>query len=145
MRYQELPHSCGAAAVLNAARCFGKRVAERSARALAGTTTDGTSEHGILGALAGVGLKGTVFSSADFRLAIAAVAEPPAILCVQNSQHWVVVAGRTDGGRRWIIVDGARTKENTRENGVRVFDRRGLRRAWVTKAGVYFGILVSRP
>lgn len=145
MRFQTQEGACGAAAVVNVARCFGRRIAERNVRPVAGTTEDGTPEGGILRALAAVGLSGTPFSSPDFRLALAAIADTPAILCVQNSGHWIVVAGRTDGGRRWVVIDSSRTKANVRENGVAVWDRRALRRAWFcSRSGVFYGVLVSR-
>lgn len=146
MRYQERTFSCGAASVLNAARCFGRRIPERIVRSVAETTPEvGTNDDGIVRALAVAGLHGTVFASSDFRVAIAALADTPAIICVQNLQHWVTVIGRTDGGRRWIIVDSARTKANIRENGVAVLDKKALKKAWQTRNGEFGGILVTRP
>ena len=46
MRYQQRPYSCGAAAVVNALRCYGKRIPEKLVRSRAGTTKkDGTQEE----------------------------------------------------------------------------------------------------
>lgn len=144
MRYQERSWSCGAAAVVNAALCFGRRVPERLVRTVAETTPDGTDEGGIVRALCTLGLKGTIFNGVDFRFALACVADTPAIVCAYNLQHWVTLAGRTDGGRRYIVIDSSNVKRNVRENGVAVLDRRGLRKIWQTRNGEFFGILVTR-
>lgn len=142
MRFQETTYSCGAAAVLNAARCFGKRIPERVARAVAGTTKEGTDEYDIDGALDALGFKGVLFQTDNFDRAVKWMAESyPAIVCVDNDSHWVVVIGQVD--QRFIVIDSIRTRENMRENGVRIMSARELKRVW-KKDERFFGVAVRR-
>lgn len=154
MRFQETEYSCGAAAVLNAARCFGKRIPERIARSIAETTPDGTDDSGIIKALNILGLEGTAFEYPFFDNAMEEVRDNlnyfqgnPTIICIQNLQHWVVVVGGTDSYDRYIVVDSARTKKNMKENGVQVLSEKELRKLWQTrKSGCgFFGITIRRP
>lgn len=148
MRYQQLPFSCGAAAVTNAIRCFGKRVPERVVRARAGTCFElGTQDEGMIAALATFGLKGTAFDEKNRGLAMNilvshAIEGDPVILCVQNLQHWVTIIGMI--GDRFILVDPANTVENKKENGIHVLSQKTLSKIWQSKNGSFSGIVVRK-
>lgn len=153
MRFQETSYSCGAAAILNVARCFGKRIPERVARSIAETTPDGTDEDGIINALATLGLEGKKFSEQYFDSAIEYIRKNlnasngyPSIICTQNMQHWVVIIGGTDNYERYIIIDSSRTKRNLKENGIQILSKKELRKIWQERGTPtsFFGITVQR-
>jgi len=155
MRYQCDYYSCGAAAVVNALRCLGRRVSERSVRSWANTTeADGTNEAGICAAIKGLGFEALVFDS-DYReeavekLQAALFYGNPVILCTQNSQHWVTVVATLDKERRYLVVDPARTIRNLSENGVTALSQRELVKTWQSRnnsapGAAFFGIVVKR-
>lgn len=152
MRYQETSFSCGAAAVLNAARCLGKRIPERSIRAIADTTPDGTDDSGIIKALTVLGLEGWTFEENHASCAVEKITNNlhstvglPTIICTMNLQHWVVVIATTDNQDRFVVVDSSRTKKNMKENGVQVLSKKELIKTWQTRSGKFFGIVVRRP
>jgi ABC-type bacteriocin/lantibiotic exporter with double-glycine peptidase domain len=150
MKYQEKSYSCGAAVVLNAARCFGKRIPERIIRSIAETTSDeGTQEDGIVRALGILGLTAHAFTIPDFDLALeqirlGLVTGNPTILCTWNLQHWVLVIGATDNFTRYIIIDSSNSKRNKKENGVRILLTSELRRSWQMRKGGFYGINIRR-
>lgn len=149
MRYQSTSYSCGAAAVLNASRCFGKRTSERMIRSVAETTPDGTDDLGIVKALNTIGLVGYAFEEIDPDQAIYRIREElrwlnPTIICTQNLQHWVLVAAGTDNFNRYMIIDSARTQKNIKENGIHILSEKELKQAWQTRQGLFFGIHVAR-
>ena len=149
MRYQQRPYSCGAAAVVNALRCYGKRIPEKLVRSRAGTTKkDGTQEEPMKEALKSFGFTGDSF---DHRVLATAVDElqvhvgfgRPIVICVQKDQHWVVIVGML-GPDRYVVIDSARTEYNKEENGVRVLSRKQLSKFWKNKRGVYSGFAVKK-
>lgn len=148
MRFQQTDYSCGAAAVINVALCFGKRLPERSVRAIAETTPEqGTDEAGIIKALAIFNLVGVAFEETDLDVAVGRLQtqiynREPAIICTQQLQHWIAVIGAV--ADRFIIIDSSRTKVNLRENGVRVLTIKELKKTWRARGDRYFGILI-RP
>jgi ABC-type bacteriocin/lantibiotic exporter with double-glycine peptidase domain len=145
MRYQKDSYSCGAAAVVNALRCFGKKVPERNVRAFSSTTQEkGTDEHGIIAALRGLGFDGQSFETEKSDEAVAGLATNmrkghPVIICTQNLQHWVTVVGMA--GDRFVVFDPARTKGNKSENGVHVYTHKQLSKTWQARNGKLFGVI----
>jgi ABC-type bacteriocin/lantibiotic exporter with double-glycine peptidase domain len=147
MRFQRDGHSCGVLAILNAAKAIGVRLSEREIRKHSGTTTDGTTQHGILNALERLGLKGTEIKQTDkdeaFASVIDAVDEGKAvILAVEEDQHWV--AGIGTCGKRLVTFDSWNSKDNVAEAGVEVWDARTLRKWWTKVDGQFYGIIVER-
>ncbi len=136
MKFQALPYSCGAAAVVNALRCLGKKVSETRVRALAGTTeADGTPPSGIREAIVALGYEAADFEFTSRRQAVKklekALAEGnPVIICTQNWQHWITVVAGLDGFRRFLVADPANTVKNLAENGTSTLSRRELLKTW---------------
>lgn len=133
MRYQARQWSCGPAAIVNAARALGIRVAEGRVRALAGTTEDGTDEDELIAAIRGISLKATPHHSADQSAAWAFVRANvldgrPCVICIDQWRHWVTVIGIV--GDRIILCDPIDTKKNASENGIYSLSRPDLLRRW---------------
>lgn len=133
MRYQARAWSCGPAAVVNACRALGFRVAEGRIRALAGTTQDGTDESEMISAVRSLGLTATEHRGADQAAAWAFVRANvldghPVVVCIDQWQHWVTVVGIC--GDRVLLVDPANTKKNEAENGIHSLTRPDLLRRW---------------
>ncbi len=134
MRYQEESWSCGAAALVNAARALGKRVAEGRVRSVSGTThDDGTAEDGLISGARELGLTATEHHSADSAAAWAFVRSNvlegrPCLICVDSWGHWVTVVGLV--GDRVLVADPANTKKNRSENGVLSLLRKDLLPRW---------------
>ncbi len=147
MRYQRDQYSCGAAAVVNAIRCFGKKVSEQSVRSFSSTTKEkGTDEHGIIAALRGLGFDGYAFefdsvdrAQATEQLSAMLRRGEPAIICTQNFQHWVTVVGKL-ANDRYVIIDPSTSNENKRENGVNVLTKTSLIKTWQSRDGKLFGV-----
>lgn len=106
-KYQQLPSSCGPAAVSNALQSLGIERSEAEIAALAGTTNNGTSAEGLLKALkqiaesTGRPTPGTIYESRE-DITILKIVEclrngRPLILCVtENGEgwgHWVAAVG----------------------------------------------------
>lgn len=150
MKYQKDPYSCGATAVVNALRCYGKNVSERSVRVLARTTPEnGTDEHGIIAALRGFGGDGQTFVYKNFENAFAEVVSwidegYPVILCTWSMQHWVTVIGKLGrdpgNGTTLIIADPSNSDRNTSENGIKIMTKKQLKKSWKSPDGKFFGI-----
>jgi ABC-type bacteriocin/lantibiotic exporter with double-glycine peptidase domain len=152
MRFQALPYSCGAAAVVNTARVFGKRVDERRIRTMAATSPEGTSPEGIMAALRGIGYSATIYegkksSQAWQWLNGALVHGSVIILSVDLWQHWVACIGLN--GDRVILIDSANTVNNLREHGVQVLPKAKLLKRWRSSRSstenVYFAICATKP
>lgn len=144
MRYQRNPYSCGAAAVVNALRCYGRRVPEVRIQAAGGTTPEeGTGEQGIMTALRAHGCGAANFETRSVTEAMSYLEGSmeegvPVIICTQQLQHWVTVIGMV--GTRFVVVDPSNSRRNRSENGVHVLPRFVLRRSWMSRDGRYFGI-----
>jgi ABC-type bacteriocin/lantibiotic exporter with double-glycine peptidase domain len=149
MKYQKDSFSCGAAAVVNALRCFGVRVPEKRVRAHSATTEkDGTNEHGIRNALERLGFAGDELRMGKEGAAWTGLTESveggsPVILLFDRWQHWTVAAGIL-GKDRIVVVDSTRTKKNKEENGVHVYTRKQLFRRWHRYQGEHYGISVRK-
>ena len=145
MRFQARKYSCGAASVVNALRCYGRRVSEDTVRRVAGTNFDGTDEDGIFLALSYYGFEGIPLSTNRKKIAWEWLKQnliegAPVILCVDDWSHWVVVTGVL--GDRVILVDPERTSHNKKENGTHVLKKDRLMRRWVTRCSELYGIAV---
>lgn len=148
MRFQRKPYSCGAAAVVNAVRCFGQRVAEHRVRALSSTTEkQGCDEHGIVAALRALGFDGETaqwgkLDDAFASLVLSVMEGHPVIICTRELEHWVTVVGHlhTDP-RRVVVIDPDDAKKNREENGVYLVSKRDLGKIWRSKEAGYFGIV----
>lgn len=134
MRFQQLSWSCGPAAVVNAARAVGKRIAESRVRKLSGTTKrDGTDEHGLITGIRGAGLTATPHWSTIDTTAWAFVRSNvldgrPCLLCIDNWGHWVTAIGLV--GDHVLIADPTSATINQNENGIHSFARRQLIKRW---------------
>lgn len=149
MRYQKHPWSCGSAAVVNALRCFGKRVSEsRISQAAETSEKDGTTEDGITEALRQFGASATHYDSDEATrswewLRGRLMDDTPVILCVDSWQHWVTAVGVI--GNRVIMVDPANTQKNVSENSVHVLGRKEMMKRWKNgRESRFFGISVKR-
>mgnify|MGYP001558010016 CR=1 FL=1 len=149
MRYQKTSYSCGAAAIVNALRSLGARVAEKSAARAASTTLEiGTTESGIIDALREMGYIVTRLETAKSREAWGYLNDNleigrPVILCVMNWQHWVTAIGKLND--RIVLVDPTNTRVNKSENGVWVLSKREFMKKWRhSQKDLYSGISVGK-
>ena len=148
MKYQKRSYSCGAAAVVNALRCFGIKVAESRIGTLAGTTyDDGTSKEGMIEALKKLKLKGELIDTTDEDDAWKEVVYGmetghPVVVCISNLQHWVTIIGKL--GNKFIVVDPTGAQRNRKENGVKIFLKTELLRTWKSRCGRYLGVICKK-
>lgn len=148
MKLQGRHYSCGAAAVVNVIRCFGKKVSESKVRAFSSTTEEkGTDEHGIIAALRALGYDGETFDEEDIdeafsKLVLHSTEGSPVIICTHDNQHWVTVIGHLNTDpRRVIVFDPSDTKKNAAENGVYALSKKDLKKIWKSREGKFFGIV----
>lgn len=147
MRYQSTASSCGAAAVVNVLRVFGRRVAEPRVRRLAGTNADGTGAAGIVAALRGLGLTAAEFSGDKPGIAWSwlhgsLVHGRCVIMSVDDDSHWVAAIGAV--GSRVVVVDSTNVLANVRENGVHVLSRPRLLARWRAGGKAYYGVSAGK-
>jgi len=133
MRYQQVGWSCGAAAVVNTLRAFGRRVAESCVRTHAGTNKTGTENTGILASLRAFGLAGVEYNGTSKNhawrwLQGALLQGSVVILSVDRWTHWVTCIGLV--GDRVILIDSTNAIANKRENGIHVIPKEKLIRRW---------------
>jgi ABC-type bacteriocin/lantibiotic exporter with double-glycine peptidase domain len=145
MKYQKDTWTCGAAAVVNALRCHGRKVSEYKVRGLAGTVPDvrdssgkllehgGTDHNGMVEAIRELGYSATEYFSMSEEdswewLHGQLIHGHPVILCVEAWMHWVVCAGTL--GDRVVIINSSNFKNNQAENGVHVWDKDKLVEQW---------------
>jgi ABC-type bacteriocin/lantibiotic exporter with double-glycine peptidase domain len=150
MRYQSLTYSCGAAAVVNVLRSFGRRVCEADVRKAAGTDQEGTNPTGVIAALRCYGL--TVHESEEVGRSRAwawlhgsLVQGRPAIITVDSARHWVACVGHL--GQRIVLVDSLTTTGNRRENGTHILSRPLLLRRWASSRSnerTFYGISAGK-
>ena len=135
MKYQTRSYTCGPAAAVNALRLYGLQVPELQLAKLAGTTSEGTDEKGLMRALRKLGAAPTaVWLTSTVRRRVQAGI--PVIIHLDEELHWVVVIGLL--GDSLIAFDSWKSKSNVEENGVRVIPPEEL-------GGKVFGICVNRP
>lgn len=112
---------------------MGRRIAEGRIRKLAGTTRDGTDEHGLIAAARSLGFTAVSHWSADQTAAWAFIRANvldgrPCLVCIDSWGHWVTVIGIV--GDHVIVTDPANTKKNAEENGTHSLSRRDLLKRW---------------
>lgn len=149
MRTQLRHWSCGAAALVNAVLALGRSTSEGRVRKLAGTTQEGTDEHGLMEAARALGLTATPTSSADSAAAWAFVRASlldgrPCLLCIDGWGHWATAIGIV--GERVIVVDPSNTVRNLKEGGVHVMTRTKLLRRWRNRSedAPFYAIAIGR-
>lgn len=110
MHYQSRKSSCGPSSLANALEAIGVVRTEQELAELSRQTTDGTSSANLRKAVESIGLE--TVNVAEQRRQVAGWAlghfvrsGSPAMLVVDNDEHWVAVVGML--GRRFIVVDGA--------------------------------------
>ena len=145
MKIQSDSFSCGIFAVLNAARALNISLSRRDVSKHSNTTQKGTNQKGILSALKNNCMSGKVINTsatdAVEQMNMALAESKPVILCVDNENHWITIIGRL--GRKYIVFDSEKTKQNRAEHGVHLVERKSLMKRWINK-GKYYGIIVSK-
>lgn len=133
MKYQTRSYTCGPAAVVNALRLYGVEVAELHVSKLAGTTPEeGTDDRRMMKALRSLGCKPSVVAlTSTIRKRLARGV--PVIIHIDEEEHWVTLLGTL--GESFIAFDSWKSKDNLRENGVRV----------ITPGKHCFAICVNKP
>lgn len=143
MRSQRKGHWCGIASIANALEVLGIRRTQREIAKLCDVNeAAGTNETEMYRALLANGIAVDPWQSSEWYPATAwlhdhVIARGPAILCVDDDEHWVTVIGWCAG--RWVVFDPSR---NT---GVETHDDASLCARWVNSDGIYYGIGVSKP
>ena len=150
VRYQKDHYTCGPASIVNALRCFGKKISEYKVRQFTSTTLeDGTSEDGICDALRSLGFKPTHFETQDKKLAwmwlsssLDAREVQPVIIFVSNWNHVVTCIGIL-GKSKIVVFNSDYGPGNSRENGTHVFSKREIMKKWKhSKNGTFSGISI---
>lgn len=117
--YQTGPELCSAAALQCALHCLGIRVGQQKLANLIGATDDGADEQDLMQAIVKLGLRPVPFESNSRtearRWLLERAAFHPSILCVDDWNHWVAVAGQC--GDRLFLFDSAREVWNTKSRG----------------------------
>jgi ABC-type bacteriocin/lantibiotic exporter with double-glycine peptidase domain len=155
MRYQPKDSGlCGPVALQNALLALGKRASLKRLIALSNASDSrGTSQHGIIRAGRALGLEVEEFSWDKDRearqwLLSNATLGIPTILCVDNWEHWIAVAGHC-GPRVWLF-DSTNEPENTRENGAWCLTPAEVTRRWKAAKGTagdsprFYGISIQK-
>lgn len=148
MKYQRRPYDCGVAAIINAIRCYGKKMSYKRVIAHSATTPeDGTNEHGIKNAIERLEFiheeirtdtKGEAFDALCKNLRDGY----PCILLLDRGQHWATAIGLLYDAV--VVFDSQRTKANKSENGCHVYHRSHLMKRWTMYDGKYYAIVVKK-
>lgn len=145
MKYQELDYSCGPASIINALRCFGIKKTEKQILKTSNTNSaNGTSEEDMIRVLTGLGfhIKKHEQSNLDkaWRWLRNRLKDGPVIISVNNWQHYVAVIGRI--GERVIIFDSGGPNK---ENGVKIFSKKELKKFWYHRSErLYTGLALVK-
>lgn len=147
--HQEKPWSCGPASLVNICSALGLDVTEKRVREYSDADKDGTDEKQLMDAARELGLKHEVISSAELdrawdRLHDAVSDGMPALLCVDQWDHWVAVVGVN--GDRVIMLDPSNEKDNVAVNGVHMLTKSQLSKRWKHKEAdrAFYAISFSR-
>lgn len=148
MRFQARPGFCGPAAIVNAFRALGRKLAEPPIGAACECTeNEGSTPEKLVEAIRSFGFGATKFETVDKKAAWGWLTTclregKPVILLVLNWGHYVTATGIL--GNRVNIVDSTNEKYNKVENGIHVFGKREFMKKWLhTKDGAYFGIAIT--
>lgn len=133
-QFQKKPWWCGIAAVQTALRVLQVRTTQQGiASRVHVNPVDGTSEEEMKRALLSYGTAVDEWETDEEHQAHAWLVEHldcygPAILCVDEWEHWVTAIGRC--GDMFVIFDSAKTEENMASLGIRFYSWIGLRTRW---------------
>lgn len=145
MKIQNNDWACGAYAIYNALTILGYRVSIKSLIKACGTDKSGTNEIGIAKGLRSLRVKPKfhVFGTqAEFYTALRkGQFEVPAICCVDNNQHWVVLLGGLYD--RFIVIDSLASKKNIAQNGFHSYSARKWFKRWMYKRKMFAITFVS--
>ncbi len=145
MKIQNNDWACGAYAIYNAMSLLGYRVSIQSLIKACGTDKNGTNEIGIAKGLRSLKVKPKFHyfktQSEFYRSLRKGNFEVPAICCVDNNQHWVVLLGGLYD--RFIVLDSSPTKENRKRNGFHSYSARKWFKRWAVKRRLFAITFVS--
>jgi ABC-type bacteriocin/lantibiotic exporter with double-glycine peptidase domain len=140
MRLQDSQANCGAASLSNALAALGISHSQAECAELCKTTaTEGTPPKRLLSGAKQLGRQPQVVSEKRGAVAMLYLdahlrAGRPAVLCVDNDEHWVAAVGLL--GERILVADPADNEL------VLSYSRAGLVARWGSKAGRYYGIVL---
>lgn len=142
MKRQRKSYWCGIASIANALEVLGIRRTQREIAKLCDVNEDaGTDETEMKRALLANGVGVDEYNARrayyaagwlDAHLTL----RGPAVICVDDDEHWVTVIGTCLD--RFIVFDPSRNQ------GVEVHTPDSLCKRWVNADGVYYGIGVSK-
>ena len=146
MKIQDNDWACGAYAIYNAMTVLGYRVSIKSLIKACGTDPKvGTNEAGIARGLKSLDIKPRfhVFETQTefYRALRKGDFEVPAICCVDNDQHWVVLLGGLYD--RFIVLDSSPTKENRKRLGFHSYSAKKWFKRWSFKRKLFAITFVS--
>jgi ABC-type bacteriocin/lantibiotic exporter with double-glycine peptidase domain len=133
MLFQETNYSCGAAAIANMLRCYGRKFSERTLRKMAGTNPEG----GTSGAQIGEALKKLGYrvkhhfpqgSYRAKRRLKKLLRKGPVIVSFQNDTHWILALSVFNDAV--VFFNSCGCKKHRRENGVDVFSIKDFMATW---------------
>jgi ABC-type bacteriocin/lantibiotic exporter with double-glycine peptidase domain len=112
MKHQRLTHWCGPAAVANALECLGIQQDQEAIATVCHVTRNGTEETEIIRALLHFGAKCSPLDTQKRRdaktwLTTQLSSFGPAILCVDNWDHYVTVIGHVGTDTVWLFDPAA--------------------------------------
>lgn len=140
MRLQDAQHNCGPAALSNALAALGLLHSQTECSELCKTNaTDGTSPKGLISAARQLGRQPHALSEKRGVVAMLYLdahlrAGRPAVLCVDNDEHWVAAIGLL--GERILVADPADNEL------VLSYTRAGLLARWCSKTGRHYGVVL---
>ena len=140
MKIQDDDRSCGIFAVMNAIRCFDRKASKKIITKHTRTDKDGTDEEGISRAISRLGYTPRAERHRKFpwmweHLTGCLAIGNPCILSIDGGTHWVVAIGSL--GNSVIVIDSENSKKNRKENGIRLFSKKKLSKAWKDSDGFY--------
>lgn len=144
MKHQSRDYMCGVAAIQNALECVGiTKYSQGAIKRLCHVDPDeGTPEDEIMRGLLACGAQVDEASHNTVHEAVYWLQEStdcgsPAIICVDDEEHWVTVIGSL--GSQFVVFDPARGQ------GLRLYSSKGLATRWRSRTKpFYYGIAVSK-
>lgn len=151
MELQQRKFSCGPSSVRAALYVLGHTVTEAALRRWAGTTAEGTDERGMLRAIAHYGHRGKEYQAESGKrswdwLRASLGRGRPALLCVDQWNHWVTVVGRL-GAELLVFDPDSSDGRRKKYSGLMVYSKQDLLTRWIytdeeTNKQTYYGISV---
>ncbi len=151
MKYQRTPYDCSSAALQAALRCLGLRIGQGRLSKAIGVTEDGADGEDLIRGILSLGLAVDVFESNCKQEARAWLTQYapqyPVLLCVDDWEHWVTVAGMCGG--RMFLFDSTKETWNLAERGTwpktpcAILKRWKAKRVLRPEGGLYYGLGVT--